>query len=154
MNNLCCQKLELGPISTNAFLLWEDHGKEAVLIDCPPFGGNEVKELLSQKNLKLNEIWLTHGHWDHIAGVREFPQFEGKLIGHPSDQILFEKPELMSSFSLPELVLEPVHITDWLRMDPIWTYGEEKFQFSTAQVIVRVISHFTLSRKISASWVM
>jgi hydroxyacylglutathione hydrolase len=114
MNNLCCQKLELGPISTNAFLLWEDHVKEAVLIDCPPFGGNEVKELLSQKNLKLKEIWLTHGHWDHIAGVREFSQFKGKVIGHPSDQILFEKPELMSSFSLPELVLEPVHITDWV----------------------------------------
>ena len=114
MNNLCCQKLELGPISTNAFLLWDDHVKEAVLIDCPPFGGNEVKEILSQKNLKLKEIWLTHGHWDHIAGVREFPQFEGKVIGHPSDQILFEKPELMSSFSLPELVLEPVHITDWV----------------------------------------
>ena len=111
---MCCQKLELGPISTNAFLLWDDHGKEAVLIDCPPFGGNEVNELLSPKNLKLKEIWLTHGHWDHIAGVREFPQFEGKVIGHPSDQILFEKPELMSSFSLPELVLEPVQITDWV----------------------------------------
>ena len=29
-------------------------------------------------------------------------------------------------------------------MDPLWTYGEEAFQFSTAQVIVQVISHFYL----------
>ena len=32
----CVRKMELGPIGTNAYLLWEDGGKEAVLIDAPP----------------------------------------------------------------------------------------------------------------------
>ena len=115
MNPLCCRKLELGPISTNAFLLWEENGSEAVLIDCPPLGGSEITDLLSKNNLQLKEIWFTHGHWDHIAGTREIFTSEIKLLGHQADQVLFETPELMSSFSLPDLILEPVHITDWIQ---------------------------------------
>ena len=28
--------MELGPIGTNAYLLWEEGGEEAILIDAPP----------------------------------------------------------------------------------------------------------------------
>ena len=62
--------MELGPIATNAFLLWEENGDgEAVLIDAPPFARDTVEEVLDREKLKLEGIWLTHGHWDHIQAV-------------------------------------------------------------------------------------
>ena len=43
--NLSVEKMELGPIATNAFLLWEDGGNgEAVLIDAPPFARRPFKK--------------------------------------------------------------------------------------------------------------
>ena len=69
MKNLCVEKMELGPIATNAFLLWEDGGNgEAVLIDAPPFARETVQEILDREKLILKAIWLTHGHWDHMGG--------------------------------------------------------------------------------------
>ena len=46
MKNLCVEKMELGPIATNAFLLWEENGNgEAVLIDAPPFARETVQQV-------------------------------------------------------------------------------------------------------------
>ena len=51
--------------------------------------------------LSLKEIWLTHGHWDHIAGVSELIYTRAKVIAHQADEIMFQNPQLMSGFSLP-----------------------------------------------------
>ena len=114
MKKLCVQKFELGPISTNAFLLWEKGGKEAVLIDAPPFCSSEINALLTKNKLALKEIWLTHGHWDHIAGVSEFSDAGAKVIGHRADKFLFESPQLMSGFSMPGVSLLPIEINQWV----------------------------------------
>ena len=93
MKNLCVEKMELGPIATNAFLLWEDGGNgEAVLIDAPPFARDTVEEVLDREKLNLKGIWLTHGHWDHMGGVADFDTNELEIIGHRDDQIMFEQP--------------------------------------------------------------
>lgn len=126
MKNLCVQKLELGPIATNAFLLWEDGGAEAVLIDAPPSCSVEVNDLLEKKSLTLKAIWLTHGHWDHIAGVSEMIESEPNIIGHIDDQILFENPQLMSGFSIPGITLLPVKVKQWVRDgDSLDLWGRE-----------------------------
>ena len=60
MKNLCVEKMELGPIATNAFLLWEENGNgEAVLIDAPPFARETAQQFLDREKLKLKGIWLT-----------------------------------------------------------------------------------------------
>ena len=114
MNELCVQKLELGPISTNCFILWEENGNEAVLIDAPPACAEEINQFLQVKELTLKEIWLTHGHWDHIAGVSEMLGSDPHIIGHQADEIMFENPQLMSGFSLPGVSLVPVKIKQWI----------------------------------------
>ena len=46
---VCVEKMELGPIATNAFLLWEENGNgEAVLIDAPPFAQETVQQVLDR----------------------------------------------------------------------------------------------------------
>ncbi len=53
MDDLIVKKLELGPIGTNAFLLWENKGSEAILIDAPPNCGDEIPKILKENDLTL-----------------------------------------------------------------------------------------------------
>ncbi|SVE41193.1 uncharacterized protein METZ01_LOCUS494047, partial [marine metagenome] len=62
------QRFELGPIGTNAFLLWEDGGEDAVLVDAPPDAKKSIEPILKLRELRLSALWLTHGDWDHMAG--------------------------------------------------------------------------------------
>jgi len=115
MKDLVVKKMELGPIGTNAFLLWEENGGEAVLIDAPPYCAAEVNEILNENQLVLVGIWLTHGHWDHMAGAHELAEDGMEIIGHEDDRIMFENPALMSTFSIPGLELKPINITRWVK---------------------------------------
>jgi hydroxyacylglutathione hydrolase len=115
MNDLVVKKMELGPIGTNAFLLWEENGGEAILIDAPPDCAAEVNEILKNNQLVLVGIWLTHGHWDHMAGAYDLAEDGMEIIGHKDDQMMFENPSLMSTFSIPGLELKPIKITRWVK---------------------------------------
>jgi glyoxylase-like metal-dependent hydrolase (beta-lactamase superfamily II) len=64
----------LGPLNTNSYLLW-DRG-EAVIID----PGGEPGELISfikSSNLNLKYVISTHGHFDHVLGVKELVRITG-----------------------------------------------------------------------------
>ena len=114
MSDLQIHKMELGPIGTNAFLLWEDGKQDAVLIDVPPLSKHEIDSVLADKGLKVAQIWLTHGHWDHMAGAWEFAGAGVEVIGHRADEIMFRDPGIMSGFSVPGMELKPVAITRWV----------------------------------------
>ena len=114
MSDLQIHKMELGPIGTNAFFLWEDGKQDAVLIDIPPMSKHEIDSVLADKGLKVAQIWLTHGHWDHMAGAWEYAGEGVKVIGHRADEIMFRDPGIMSGFSVPGMELKPVAITRWV----------------------------------------
>ena len=114
MNSLRITKMELGPIGTNAYLIWEDGGKDAVLIDAPPDCRETVESVLIKESLELNELWLTHGHWDHMAGASELLNEDISVLGHRADQMLFEEPGVMSTFAMPGMHFESVSITKWV----------------------------------------
>ena len=102
--------LELGPFATNAFLLWNDGGNEAVLFDAPPGAEDTLPNVLSERGLELTDVYLTHGHWDHFSGL---PQLESTSLEtwlHPEDRILVEKPELAASYVPPGLPMRPARI--------------------------------------------
>ena len=54
----------------NCTLLWCEASKKAVVID----PGGDVPKILraiTQSNVKVEKIWLTHGHIDHVGGAAE-----------------------------------------------------------------------------------
>jgi glyoxylase-like metal-dependent hydrolase (beta-lactamase superfamily II) len=58
----------LPPIENNNYLIIDEHSKEAALVDCSAV--SEQTELDLKKNdATLKYILLTHGHFDHIAGL-------------------------------------------------------------------------------------
>lgn len=68
MENLIIETLVNGPAQTNTYLVIDKLSKEAVVVD-PAWEGERIYSYLSQRNILPREIWLTHAHFDHIAGV-------------------------------------------------------------------------------------
>lgn len=70
------------PIDNNNYLIIDEDSKEAALIDCSAVDDNIRQELKAQ-GATLKYILLTHGHFDHIAGLR--PNFNVPVLMHNKD---------------------------------------------------------------------
>jgi hydroxyacylglutathione hydrolase len=84
--------LTLGPLENNTYLLADSAIRQAVVID-PSFGSSAVLDTLAKRGWQLAAIWLTHAHFDHIAGVSELAQaFQPGLpiALHPADLPLYQ----------------------------------------------------------------
>ena len=66
--NLIVKTYILGMIGTNTYLCYDKKSKEAIIIDPADKSKALLKEIEAEE-LKTKLIVLTHGHWDHTAGV-------------------------------------------------------------------------------------
>ena len=63
-------RLTLGPLPNNVYLLGDADSGDAVVID-PSYDSRFIFTRLTERGWTLKAIWLTHGHFDHIAGAAE-----------------------------------------------------------------------------------
>ena len=61
-------KFPLGSIKSNCYIVHE--GQKAFAID-PGYENNELIPYLKGKGLTLESIYITHGHYDHVGGVKQ-----------------------------------------------------------------------------------
>ena len=121
------QVIPVTPFQQNAALLWDDVSREAVLIDV----GGEAERLLSavsQHQLKLQAIWLTHGHLDHASGVADLTEQQSvPVLGpHQSDDYWLQAlPEITANYGFP--VSKALTPTRWLEDGDELSVGEHKF---------------------------
>lgn len=96
------------PIDNNNYLLIDENSGEAALVDCSSVDKNIESELQGQK-AKLKYILLTHGHFDHIAGIR--PNSEVKIAMHKADLVWLEKTnQYLPMFGIPEITIPNIDI--------------------------------------------
>jgi hydroxyacylglutathione hydrolase len=83
----------VGPLQENCTLLHD--GKAAILID-PGDEAPRLLKALNDKELKLQAIWLTHAHFDHIGAIAEIQEILGDIpvYLHQNDNVLFENAHL------------------------------------------------------------
>lgn len=60
----------LGPVMTNAYLVADPATGESVVID-PADEGDMIVAEAHRRNWHIGSIWLTHAHFDHLAGAGE-----------------------------------------------------------------------------------
>lgn len=77
----------LGPVATNAYLVGDTSSHKAVVID-PAWNGELIMKEAGRRNWTIEQIWLTHAHFDHIGGVESIAKASvpPPAIGlHPAD---------------------------------------------------------------------
>jgi glyoxylase-like metal-dependent hydrolase (beta-lactamase superfamily II) len=98
-------KLSLGPIGTNCYVVRVDGGaKEAVVVD-PSGDATELRLTLARLGTTCTAILVTHGHFDHLLGVADLAEGTGAPVHMPGgERMLLESPE---GFTPPGVVLRP-----------------------------------------------
>ena len=79
-------------LQQNAMIFWSSQSMTGVLID----PGGEVDRLLAeieQTKVRITQIWITHGHVDHVGGAAKLRQQLGcDIVGpHLADQFLLDE---------------------------------------------------------------
>ena len=75
MEILC---VPVGPLQANCYLVW-DEANAACAVD--PGGEPErLARLVEQKGLRVEAVLVTHGHFDHVEGVKGFAEATGARV--------------------------------------------------------------------------
>ncbi|MDE6189032.1 MAG: MBL fold metallo-hydrolase, partial [Clostridia bacterium] len=82
----------LGLLSNNTYLGINEKDKTCFLVD-PSTSDSNVAEYIESNSLKLEAILLTHGHFDHIGGVKFFKdRFDCKIYMRAEDVDFIDNP--------------------------------------------------------------
>jgi len=103
------------PFQQNCSLVWDTETKQAAVID----PGGDLETVLGEvrrQGLKLEQIWLTHGHIDHAGGTAALAErLQIPVIGpHPADQFWIDAlAQQGAMFGFSEA--RPFRPTRWLQ---------------------------------------
>jgi glyoxylase-like metal-dependent hydrolase (beta-lactamase superfamily II) len=109
------EKLVVGPLQENCYIVGEDDSGEGIIID----PGDEAQRIVAaaqRLGLTVRAIVNTHGHVDHIAAAQAVKETLGaRLYLHPGDlRYLPDTVEQGAMFGIPD-AREPVvdvHLSD------------------------------------------
>ncbi len=91
-----------GIASTNSFLVADETSGKAVIFDAPDHTVAPLLAKAKENNWDVIGLWLTHGHFDHVADhaevVSAFPN--AKVLIHRLDEPKLHRPNI-SVFRLP-----------------------------------------------------
>ena len=92
--------LPLGDYQTNCYIVREADSQSCAVID-PGFAPERVLRFLQEKNLTVDAVLLTHGHFDHVGGVEAIVKATGcALWMSQSDWSQFKTPENLFFYPL------------------------------------------------------
>lgn len=106
-------KFEVGGFGgSNAYLIFDEDTKDAVIFD-PGFDDPRFLQFIKENDLILNKIILTHGHYDHIGGVKKLKEATGAKVYIPEgDKDFLTNPglNLSGGFGTAGLILDPADV--------------------------------------------
>lgn len=120
--------LSVTAFAQNCSLIWCDDTHEAALID----PGGDIPVLLkaiTDRDLTLKALWLTHAHIDHAGATGTLARTQGvPIMGpHPGDQFWIDAlPQQSQMFGFPQA--EPFAPTEWLQDGDTVTLGRHTLQ--------------------------
>ncbi len=112
----------------NCCVVFDDEAKIAVVVD----PGGEVEKIVSaieQLEVKVEAVWLTHGHLDHAGGAEAAKaKFGVEIIGpHQADKMLLDNIETTASgYGLSGMF--NARPDRWLDEGEILKLGEHEFE--------------------------
>lgn len=102
-------RMESGKFASNCYLVYEENSKESIVID-PGLEASEVIAKVKELDLKPKYIILTHGHVDHIMGVKGIKEYFNIPVAiHKQDKNMLENSakNLSDAFRVDSIEIEP-----------------------------------------------
>lgn len=96
--------LTVGPVSTCCYVLSMPGRSDCVVIDP---GAEPERILEAAGDRRIAAILLTHGHFDHIGGVRGLMSADTALVIHEADAPMLTDPELNAAWLIGQPVTAP-----------------------------------------------
>ncbi len=118
----------LGMLQTNCYLLVDEKTGSAAVID-PGTYEPQLQKMTAKPEVKsIDYILLTHGHFDHILGVKKLKEATGaKVAVHMLDKNMLLDPEECRAF-LHDLEMEPTEPDILLKNGDMITLGSLSIQ--------------------------
>ncbi len=105
-----------GIASTSCHLIADEASGMAVLFDAPDHTVGPLLDEVKRAGWNLRGLWLTHGHFDHIADhavvTERFP--EARLLMHRLDEPKLQFPERQTSLFAIPLIIPPRKADDYV----------------------------------------
>lgn len=96
--------LTVGELGTCCYIVWDDASDACAVIDP---GAEPERIRAACDGRRIEAILLTHGHFDHIGGVRELAKDGAEILIHASDAPLLTSAELNASWLIGTHVTAP-----------------------------------------------
>ena len=115
--------LHLGSLGTNCYLVPSGENR-CIIIDIGD-GVARLRDTLDSKGLKPEAILLTHGHYDHVAGVEEIRSTYGiPVYIHAADEKCLRSGQANLAYQLTDKAFIPVAEYQTLSDDDTLNIGE------------------------------
>lgn len=93
MTNIQIERLKVGQMEANSYLVWEGKKKEAIILD-PGDDADFIIQTILTREVTPKAIIATHGHFDHTMAVLELKlAFKVPFYMHKEDEFLLERIE-------------------------------------------------------------
>ncbi len=79
MGEIKIGRMVLSICQTNCYFLYREDTKKCIVVD-PADQGGHIYRALTGNGFEIAGILLTHGHFDHIWGVRELKELSGAKV--------------------------------------------------------------------------
>lgn len=122
----------VNPLGENTYLLW-DETKKAAIVDCGAFFEEEksvIDEFISENNLQVERLLLTHAHFDHIFGAQHIYSNYSICPEVSKDDVLTYSiaKEQMLLFMHREIPLDLPPLKGTFSEDDILKFGKSSLQ--------------------------
>ncbi len=121
---LTYETLTIGPMGNNVYFLIDQDTKECVIID-PGFLPHTQLDFIAENGWNLRQIWITHGHFDHTAGVKALSEAFDPPVPIAMNLASFEWAKVNPSAASFGVTVDDVPRVDiplvqgmWLTIDP------------------------------------
>lgn len=121
------RSFQLGPVGTNCYIITKND--KSIIID-PGHNDERLLDYIKKENLNIDKILLTHGHFDHIAGVDMVRDATGaKVYIHELDNEMLQNPNKNGSALMMGMGIK-------IREADEFVYDGEKIDFEGSDIEV------------------